>query len=548
MKYDDLRKRMDDDLLLYYLDEFTLRDSKGKKMEKVKSITLNDPRTYADTVIHTLGTATRNLDVFDIDPSKHRQLEHVYKQSFDHNDDKLALVGIEPFRFGMEWFICLRGWIAASCLTYRDGKKWSPNYVSLDPRWMEWDYDTKGMVRVKDEFRMTAEQAQEEFGYDSPKGKDVSIERIWTRDDWSVGIKGNDEHKKSIPHNLGRCPVTVIPAPTQPLLISSGALLGNLRYQGESIYAADRKIYYYLNEVASVWATLNMMQFLAPMIYVSSKGSNEIEISPYCIGAIVQIDLEEKLLEMPTKEMTISAQALFQQLLGNAQRGSLSRVHYGEVSHDLSYLAIAQLGDAQKQVFEPRFKAISRMYKWITQTQKDQIVKGGYRTDIEGDYLEFDEKLFEERFSVLVNFKARSAEQKIADMEVGARARALGLSKKTTFKEIMGMEDADGEISLAETERAHEIIPELELFDMWIGLGTEEIDEKEVNETRAEIIKSYLDKVRADRTASQLPSSNMPSQPALDFGVSNSTPRTDTRQTARNRRNQIEGSKNPLEG
>ena len=110
-RFQGLRDRQDADMSLYYLDAFTLLDSKKVKIPDADSITLNEPRTFADAVIGILGGAKRYFNITGIDPSLQIKLEHIYGRVFRTNDELLAIQGVEPLKACCDFFTCLRGWI-----------------------------------------------------------------------------------------------------------------------------------------------------------------------------------------------------------------------------------------------------------------------------------------------------------------------------------------------------------------------------------------------------------------------------------------------------
>jgi len=88
-----LYTRMDNDMKLYYLEAFVLKDSSNRKIPDADSVTLNDPRTYADRVISLLGGAKRRFNVKG-EEKLVRSVETFLNDLYYMNDEDLSLIHI----------------------------------------------------------------------------------------------------------------------------------------------------------------------------------------------------------------------------------------------------------------------------------------------------------------------------------------------------------------------------------------------------------------------------------------------------------------------
>lgn len=497
--FEELWARMKDDLeIRYYLQEFTLKDTKGNEITNADNVTLNDPRTDADRVISVLGTANRLFNITGCDPSDQRHLEEYFKLMFDLNDEILAIQLLESLNFTIDFFTTLRGWVGVRPIMYRQGKKWQPEFLPIDPYGLSWEVDRKGVLWGSYFTRMTGEQVNDLTGWESSGGKPVDLRTVWDRETCEYFV-ANEKVGETIEHKLGICPIAVIPVPTHPLLVSSDS--NGLVRQGESIYPANREIYEENNDILSVWKTINKEQFLTPLILKTYRGEGAMTERPSGPDSITQIEPEESIEAMPTRDFTVSSQNLVAQLEARKQRGSLSSVDYSELSFELSALAISQLKEGRDQIFKPRLKAKGTAFKRICHLVKQQILKGGYKTDLGDEDLtmEIEDKYFKENFQISIDFYDISPEQNIANLNVASLAKPLGVSKLDIFRDILKFEDPEEAIRRSERENAHAQIPELRLFDWAMSLGTGDLDEEEIKAKEAQIVMWKLEQLMNQR-------------------------------------------------
>lgn len=455
-----LHTRQDNDMKLYYLEAFVLKDSNKKKIPDADSVTLNDPRTYADRVISLLGGAKRRFNVKG-EEKLVRNVETFLNDLYVMNDESLALQMLESLEFHLDFFSTLRGWVAARVLMLKDGDTLIPEIVPLDPRWCAWDAGKYGLNWGSYRMRMSPKRIEEEYDKTVPGTKDRDIRCVWTQEDYVVFMDKTEIRK--IPHKLGHCPIVVVPVPTHPSTFSESA--ETIKYQGEGIYAPNRDVYAKLNDFASVWATVNKMSFLSPVGFSSPQG-RDMKDRPYGIGIVVNLLEGEKFVEIPTKEISASAQNLFGVMMGNAQRGSLPNVEYGQLAQELSAVAIAKLQEPRNMATLPRLKAKSSLLKRASRLAISQAISEGYKVDLpkDTDGLEFEPKNFEGKFQIAVDYHAVSPEQNVANYTIAQVAKAVGLSDRTIFADILNLEDPEGEIRQREREYSEKEVPELRLY------------------------------------------------------------------------------------
>lgn len=457
-RFEKLHNRMDNDLKLWYLEKFVFKDSHNNPIANADSITLNDTRTFAEKVISYLGTATRRFNCTGAEPEDQRAIEDFYKKVFLFNDEHLSEGIIEPFDFCQDWFSVNRGWVAARVLMIHQGDKWLPELIPIDPRQLTWKLGKNGIAWGEYKYLRDKDELVGLYGssvvspYDTRDPNGIVFRETWTDTHWDSYV--GDTLIDSVEHKLAHCPIVVVPVPTQPLLVGSEDALSR---QGESVYSTVREIYSKLNELASTWATMNKMSFMAPIAFTSPQNRKLTE-KPYGIGVVVNLKDNEKFVEIPTKEMSASAQNLFGQLLARWQRGTLPNVDYGELGFELSAVAIAKLTEGRDQVFVPRLRAKAILYKKICRLIKLQYKTGGYKASIDEDeacYFEDSLKeVISKKWQIQIDFHAMSPEQNIANYTVAQAGLNIGLSRRAVMRDILKREDWKEDEAQTELENA----------------------------------------------------------------------------------------------
>jgi hypothetical protein len=340
---------------------------------------------------------------------------------------------------------------------------------------------------------------------------------VYSKKEWLFfGVPKDANNKKyeyiwHIEHGLPRCPVALTAVPGVPHVITTESDYATaLSRQGESVFAANRDLYPEINELASVLATINLQQFLTPLAYL---GEREFNKRPFGIGVVVELLPNEKLVEIPTKEMSVSGQNLFGQLISRIQRGSIPSVDYGELSFELSALAIAKLTEARNQIFEPRLKAKSTHYRKIFNLIREQIsLDKCYQTECdEVDAVQFDKAIFEKKFKINIYFSSISPEENIANYNTAQSAIAIGRPKKVVFRDVLKVKNPEEELMLSELENAHKEIPALRLYHYGIAQAGGSIRDAVVKDTSTQIILwAVKDMMRKQTPGQEIPEINIP--------------------------------------
>jgi hypothetical protein len=448
-------KRMDEDFeKRYLLEEYVFADSKGRAYEDVESVTMNDPRTFADRVIWTLGTAKRRFDIQCEEDEVASKAEQFLKFAYTRADENIIAEG----QFGMEECFDhstpLRGSCAVRILVLREGKKYYFDIKAIDPRALIFEPGHKGTEIRAIRGRRSAWDIKAEYGEDIGSD-DAVVTDIWTATDNYIYVE--DRQIRKVAHGLKMNPIFYVGCPTSPLWSTKQ---GSVKHRNESIYAPVRHLYDLLNRQSSGWATQNMMQIMAPLGF-ESKDGRKAKYPPFGLRSVTPYRTGEGYRAIPFKDIPEAFQAFFGQIMLRIQQATMSSVDYGQLSFELSALAIKRLEAARDQVFVPRLKAKRMIMSLASYGLINQFANGGYPLDKalvpEGLKLEeipFDPKDFKDKqFVIAIDYFSVSPDESIADSTIAQSWLNLQVPEEYVWKHILKIEDYEETIKMRNRER-----------------------------------------------------------------------------------------------
>lgn len=537
--FTDLRSRMDLDMDYVRLSPYVLKGKDGKPLENATSVTLNKVRTFFEASLFILGNDKKETTITGVDASLANEIETQLNIIYEHNDEVLSAYMIEPLKSCLDFYSLIRGWIGGLVLMYKDGNKYCPYIKPVDPRWMTWVVNDRGMEQFSYRYGLEKNFAEDKYKRKFvTEKKQVDFIEIWDKNNCYVlpAVEGTNrtegEPVETIAHNLGFCPGIVMPRPTQPMLISTGDTLStDLSYVGESILAPVRDMIEVMNEHASIWASIDKMQFLAPMVYFGDRELPKTMALGW--GSLIQLKMgEEDIRELRTKDVSVSAQNLFSRFVDDFEVATLTRVNYGEAGDRQSALAIATLKSDKDKVFAPSRKQIAMFYRRANELIRRQLAGKCYETAIDDeDAMTFEDlSLWKNKFKSIINFNAISPEENIANIQIANQAKTLGcIPDRALLTGYLHMDNAESVIREAQLDRMRQLIPELDMFDAEMYLSKGNATEAEINEAKAMIIRSF----RNQNTA-QGKVSNPASQPATEISLGEPSPQKQAKDMAKN--------------
>lgn len=148
---------------------------------------------------------------------------------------------------------------------------------------------------------------------------------------------------------------------------------------GESVIAANRDTYDYMNSIISLMATITAETAYPNIISKTRTGSpgfNAEDMKGY--GSQINLKLEDQIEIMKHAATPAEALQLLQLLLKQMQKGSIPDVVYGGVVQELSGFAISQLMAAIKYKISPYLITMQNVMAEISRDFLTQFKNGGY--------------------------------------------------------------------------------------------------------------------------------------------------------------------------
>jgi hypothetical protein len=486
-----LRSRQDRDKDLYDLKPYALADYNGQALPDVVNVTLNDPKVFADRVLSVMNKSNAQavIEGSDVDDKQAGKIESFLEDAFTEVDSILVDKEMDPFGMNLNSDGVFRGWIGSRVHLYSDDSTIHFDVRPLDMRYATWDSGAKGLLWVSEKQARSRISIEDEYDF-SPKGSanDIDCMVVYDREDKHLYLDG--ELVDSTPHGFvgkngeGYCPCVIKPVTMTRRMGLKDDIQAAYEHYGESVFRANRDLYVEANRLASILQTINMLIIGSSYQFQTDDPSTQPEIGPWGLFKVFPIKQGEKFELMPLQDAKRATEMALNLIISQIQRGSLPYLEYGELTFELSAVAIAKLGEGRDLVFTPIILArrmvqekTARMI--IAQFQQlgiEAIIgragsKNPYKPDeVSGEY------------GITYNFSTISAEQNIANYSVAQAAQVLGCSQEFIDEKILQIEDLAQE---KERRRDQKLRKENPILDKYLD-GLDLI--KEGKEDWAEVI------------------------------------------------------------
>ena len=135
--------------------------------------------------------------------------------------------------------------------------------------------------------------------------------------------------------------------------------------RGESIFSGSRDLYPHINKIASILQSMSILSLRPPQVLKSESGTKVPANPIYRLGNVLALKTTEGLSKVEGPDIIGAVRFIMATLNGAKQRGSLSEIDWGNLTFQLSQVAIATLAGASRQVFTPRIKTMERFKKLL---------------------------------------------------------------------------------------------------------------------------------------------------------------------------------------
>jgi len=392
-----LKKRWDDDFDLYR--QLDYQAGKG-----YFSYTSNSARVLADKVMSLLTTARLLYQIppedLTIDDRKlSSNIERFLYGALSLNDKRLKSLGQPILRDALAWLFLIRGGAAIRTFVNKDDKgKTTVEIVPWDLYSTAYRIGANGLEWAVHKRMATRQSVVEEypnlkiappqnpsfwsklFGAGSRPADDLPVYDFWDKEVNGI-IVGNEWAKEPEEHGCKRCPIDIILVGAMPTVISSNGTIETEAYRGESIFAANRKLYPIINKTMSDYLTLVRRGVKVPLQYGSADGKKTIDVDIYQTekAAVISTERDDIIRPIMPESMPKDAEGLMSFLMSEVQRGGLSHISMGELNFRLSGYAISELQQTLITTIAPFVTAMEKAYESTADTLIEQFAAGGYK-------------------------------------------------------------------------------------------------------------------------------------------------------------------------
>lgn len=355
-----LHERMDSDLALYELEDFELDMYSD-------NLTLNEPRHMGDMVIQLCNGSILMLTIEteEQDDDRNNVIEQFHLSFFKSADEWLGQRLMTKLKQALSFYGAIRGWMVLRITIYRDAQgRLVPCIMALDPRFVKWGVDIDGYVWVAYETWRTAEEILLDYGKKA-EGEVGKITDFWSRKENIILL--DDKEIDRVKHNVGAPPFIIYPCTNQPKIIGGNMsdAKKHLRGWGESVYAANRKLYPVLNKILSIWLSLVVKAHRPGGFVITDDDTIVPEDLPYGSGTTVKLPIGSSWVPVVPADIASSTPELFGQLAAAVQRGGISWVTYGQLwkGQELSGNAIEELKQGLSKIVTPILDALGSIFQ-----------------------------------------------------------------------------------------------------------------------------------------------------------------------------------------
>lgn len=500
-----LKKRWNDDLNLYLLDEHKMKGVHGalkdRELPGVYNVTSSDPQTYMDRVTSIISRAEPKLRIVSPLKDSHIELIDNWWKCVLYSANKLYEGNAgTPIYPSLAFFTNLRGYAASRNTIYKDGKETVFEILPLDVYDLFWKKYGNKLSWASILSMMEAEQALED--YNVYVKESTETHDFWDKDGTEYVLIGGNVFPKEHTY-INEVPISICPVVTTPQVSGDNTKRDSM--VGESLYHAVRQTIKERNDILSIIKTHAMLGMRPPLVH-KTEGSEGRELQEYPTwGTVIEQFAEEGLDSLKFSDMANTNAMFFNMMDGEYQRGTVPSNEYGGLNFQLSSLALDTLSGQRSVVFLPRQSTLETLYKSIFNQMMNQFIEGKFSTSM----IDESGKEIEISFSQLVPLKDKfridftvdveSPEQEASNYEKAVMAMNAGLPDDFIVRNVFKAEDPEKLLSTMQDERLMKELPELRLTRAYDRAMKESQtlsgEEKEAKLIEAKLLKARIEQV-----------------------------------------------------
>ena len=502
----ELFTRMDEDLALYNLEPYEMKDFTGKKVPRVDNVTLPDIKIFADRVLSVTGGAMPQIKIKSqqLDDTARQNVKNFLYGAFDNANEILSAKQMVPLHNALAWYGAIRGWVADRVVVYTDSKgRLRVDILPIDPRYMWYGKGSKGLRWAAHQTVRDAEEIMDEYG-DEPGANKANLEGLsgdainvldyWDKNENIVYADSKEIFTQA--NKFLYVPYNIQPCASRP---SDGKTDWRKRF-GDSIFAAVRDVNTARNKTATVLQTLNVNSCKGAWEFIG--GGNTEELEPPSPGSITEVEDRDKgwrLVQLPD---AYQATAFSWNIFDSAyQRGTYAHIEYGGIEFPLSNVAMEGLKEGRDQILLPLLQALTIVDRDTCIMVIDQFKQGGFSAELGADDVVATytaAEIPDSGYNIKFVFKTTVISEAGAAYQMATLAKEW-LPNKVVLEEILKVDNAEETERQKLSDLAGELFPQIAIYRIAEALGALGKTDEE------DIVKDLLEQAMEQLKGEQAP-------------------------------------------
>lgn len=454
------RKRMDIDAALAKRSPFTLTDERNRKLPKVEHVTLPKAALFANRANALISGASPQIVIEGdkLDDKKTSKIEEFLEDVYKSIDEYLNQRGmIDLFSFQVS-HANLRGGISGRFYLRKEGDKLLPDVIPWDTRYTASELEGDGQGWASYLTTRTKAQIEKEYAK-TISAKTGKIRDLWTPEEEVIFL--DNKHLTSNENPWGFVPVVEQLSPAGLYFMDED----QLKNSGESIFWLGRDLFPLMNKCASIIATLNM-EALGPG-YQRVVSDLQTEKPPDYPGEFRSVvDTIAKLELIPKRDLMNSTRMFWAVADSMLQQCTFATTEFGTLQFPLSAIALEGLAEGRHLILLPSLQTLAMWYRGGGRMIIKQFKKLGESASFggEGNQKTYAPKDLEGDFSISYKYFQSSKRDKLARLSEAQASLQLPVSDDYRLREILEVENPEGELIKARAEQAEKLDPAILLY------------------------------------------------------------------------------------
>jgi len=444
------------------------RDKRARTASRDTDIEIigNDFRTFSDDVQAILSASERSIAVRMAETQGEDmreamgKLERLLEYAFEKADERLINLLFGTLKENLVWYSIVRGWVAGRFLIYKDGKNVIFDFLPYDPRWLAYWMGANGLTRTAYTTSSSPEALEDEYGKIKRKSpwfkpwakaeKSYDIIDYWKNEGngkFSNAIICNNEPEE---YKIDSIPVLIAPVATRPPI--RGNLESEMEGYGDSIFAPTREVGALGSKLVSMWASHANLLHKQPIVNYMGKNGQTIKDTLHYAGGVINLPAgENRLYEVPMKEISATLVNLVNWAEGKRVRGSLPDIDVGSPPPSGTLYNLVQ--ETSNRVFNPQLRNLNSFYSNVCRLIEEQLLAGGVGGDKIGKFKikgEQKNQFYEDEITppdlkrahiIKVEFTARTPWTQMDTYQIADMAKRQGIPQRWINEHILKFQD-----------------------------------------------------------------------------------------------------------